>query len=466
MQFQIVDILLFLCAVIRLHSSQTSEIEIYDMKDFPESKISLHMPCEESNMFATKCMCHVKCTDKQCKNAVELCKKYADRGCSYVLKRKIGAKGIATLKRSPTVEELKSFSIDEYPTSMKDILTLEPWKSFQKKHKITGKPGILLSSLVNSNEDTKLVLNKIFHKNYQKRPKCYFNKTSDTFLNNNYKLQEFLSKGIALVALNYQTPHTLVNSLRTWNSSGLLDMVSERLAILNDPLPSELAMSLQHRFEVLQPKDIPKAQMAKPNVLTIGAAFYYSLRKVSSEFVLFLEKDFKMDTELSRLEIQRQLVTAAALLEQGAEIVRLVSKKYQGCGTFKACDHGGIHLRAVDPTNRMRNWYAFYCPGWKGTERLVDDCTDEPRFRCFSSWDSNWTLNAVLVKKSTMLNKKYLIPSSGSSLSIAEIGLNQYEKQDGFESAMGLGLKWMNWRVPVCISLNGLFLHEEIETAA
>lgn len=54
---------------------------------------------------------------------------------------------------------------------------------------------------------------------------------------------------------------TLVNSLRTWESSGLLDMVSERLALLNDPLPQEHAMALQHGFEVLQPKDIPHVKV-------------------------------------------------------------------------------------------------------------------------------------------------------------------------------------------------------------
>lgn len=50
---------------------------------------------------------------------------------------------------------------------------------------------------------------------------------------------------------------TLVNSLRTWNSSGLLDMVSERVALLNDPLPAEHAMALHFGFDVLQPKDVP-----------------------------------------------------------------------------------------------------------------------------------------------------------------------------------------------------------------
>lgn len=52
-----------------------------------------------------------------------------------------------------------------------------------------------------------------------------------------------------------------MNSLRTWNSSGLLDMVAERVAVLNDPLPQEHAMALQHGFQVLQPRDIANARV-------------------------------------------------------------------------------------------------------------------------------------------------------------------------------------------------------------
>jgi hypothetical protein len=60
---------------------------------------------------------------------------------------------------------------------------------------------------------------------------------------------------------------------------------------------------------------------------------------------------------------------------------------------------------------------------------------------------------------------QYYTPEFGD-LSIAEIGLKSYAKQDAFESTMIRGVQWMHWRVPVCISYEGLFLHEEIETSA
>ena len=40
--------------------------------------------------------------------------------------------------------------------------------------------------------------------------------------------KKFLEYGISLVALSYRSPMSLVNSMRTWKKSGLLDMVQEK----------------------------------------------------------------------------------------------------------------------------------------------------------------------------------------------------------------------------------------------
>lgn len=49
-------------------------------------------------------------------------------------------------------------------------------------------------------------------------------------------------------------------------------------------------------------------------------------------------------------------------------------------------------------------------------------------FHCYVfSWDSNWSLNAALMKRDTMLHKLY--PSSRGSKSMADIGLSHWDKQ-------------------------------------
>lgn len=91
-------------SIIQIRASAESQIETYNLDSFPKWKDALHMPCEESNMFATKCMCHIKCTDRSCDNARKICEKYeTNKGCKYMLIRMNGK--LATLKRAPLPEE-------------------------------------------------------------------------------------------------------------------------------------------------------------------------------------------------------------------------------------------------------------------------------------------------------------------------------------------------------------------------
>jgi len=100
------------------------------------------------------------------------------------------------------------------------------------------------------------------------------------------------------------------------------------------------------------------------------------------------------------------------MLRGGAEVVRLLSRKTKGCGTFKDCDHGGVHLNAADPLERTRNWFTFYCPGHPQTEALVKDClqtsssttdtrrsysSSTPTYRCF-------TRSVVMIDLSSFIN--------------------------------------------------------------
>lgn len=455
--------IIYLLLIISYKSNANDDIEVFRMEKFPKDKLALHMPCIESNMFATKCMCHLKCTSPNCDNARKICEKYKDKGCKYMLLRGQGIKMIATLKRTPSIDELKSFDISMYP---KTIASFEIWKNKNNiKNNIINNKKILIDNLVDKTKENNIINNLLKDQktiNNQYCGKIY--KNNDNSTNKKWK-KDFLSKSFGLAALNYHTPLSLVNSMRTWNNSGFLDVMNEKIVILNDPYVEEIAISLHHGFKIIEPKNILNAKMTKPNIVTIGAAFYYALEAIDSEYIIFLEKDFKMDTTLTIEQIKTQLITAAGMLDRGAEVIRLMSKKYQGCGTFKDCDHGGIKLKSEEMIERKRNWYSFYCKDKKDTENSVSDCTSDPLplYRCFTSYDSNWSLNAVMVKKSTMLNKKY--KSVNGMKSIAEIGLQNWQHQDGFETVMIYTHKWGHWKVPICISYDGLFIHEQIETS-
>lgn len=464
-------------------------IQVMRLQDFPNAGIALHFSCPESNMFATNCACHLRCKDvRACSDAVQLCEKYkSSHGCRYVLLRGGATNTIATLKRIPTKEETRMLDLSNYPSSRKQLHLSEHWTEVitnSKRRRASRGPlvGELIQSAGNEGQQLMNALINYNEQSYSNKPHCPGKDESSgasvggsSGKNQTWK-NSFLSSSISLVALSYQSPRTLLNSMRSWNDSGLLDMVSERIAILNDPFPQDLAIAASHRFRTVEPNEIPGVMLSKPNTLTIGAAFYYALKEASSKYVLFLENDFKIDSSLPKREILLELVAAIGMLDRGAELVRLLSRKHQGCGTFKSCDHSGINLRTDNMLDRRRNWFAFYCPSdtqvHTGLDKHMSTCLTGPEFRCFTSWDSNWSLNAILVKRDAMLTKQYPSDSGAggraklSYKSIAEIGLEQYSANDGFESTMSWGVKWMRWRVPMCISYNGLFLHEEIETGA
>jgi hypothetical protein len=229
---------------------------------------------------------------------------------------------VATLKREPNSNELKSFSLAKYP--MTDAAYSS--SSYSRNRDKKKNKNVNIAKIVKKFKLEKEFSNFLLQ---QKLP-AY----CGAAVNTSADVVSIGAHTIGIVALNYHAPLTLQNSLRTWNSSGLLEFADEKTIILNDPLPVEKALSVDYGLTVLEPKDIANARVRKENVLTIGAAFYYALALHKADYILFLENDFKMDTALSQQEIAMQLLRGVSLLERGVEIVRLQSKKGQGAHTL------------------------------------------------------------------------------------------------------------------------------------
>lgn len=85
------------------------------------------------------------------------------------------------------------------------------------------------------------------------------------------EISKFLQQTIALVVISYHAPRTLLNTLTTWKQSGLLSIVAERIAILNDPFPEEIAIALEFGFQILQPKDVVGSKVRCPDEYCVSA---------------------------------------------------------------------------------------------------------------------------------------------------------------------------------------------------
>jgi hypothetical protein len=263
----------------------------------------------------------------------------------------------------------------------------------------------------------------------------------------------------------------------SWRDSGLLSFVDERILMLNDPAPSEVALGLKHGFEVLLPSDIQKRigpqmpRQVKREVLTIGAAFAAACAVSTSTHVLFLEKDFAVAPGTSLDDVASELAAAVVAAKRGAAVVRLRSIQDQGCGTFRRCQDNRNMPQWNGRTTfeRRRNWWSFYCRDFQNNR--VADCASYAgsSMRCFSAWDSNWSLNAVLVDRMRALEEKWAYKrgrtngrfrSPGTSL--AAYGAATWQKQDGFEVGM-LKDDWGRTDMPICLSTRGLFAHVEVD---
>ncbi len=130
-----------------------------------------------------------------------------------------------------------------------------------------------------------------------------------------------------------------------------------------------------------------------------------------------LESDFALDSTLTAQRVFLEVLGAVGMLDRGVQLVRLSSRKNMGSYSFQSCDASKF-LISNDPNDvlyRKRNWFKFYCETKNQVvnNHKLDDYVAEclqrphPRYRCFTSRDSSWSLNACMVKKSSIMNQTY-----------------------------------------------------------
>jgi len=85
----------------------------------------------------------------------------------------------------------------------------------------------------------------------------------------------------------------------------------------------------------------------------------------------------------------------------------------------------------------------------------VQDCTNEPapRYRCYTSYDANYSNNAMLLSREWAIYKwRWFIEVAGCF----------WDQNGGFEVEW-LNQDWGQHKHPICLSYDGLFLHKEID---
>lgn len=494
--------------------------ELLQYSDPARLKLRLYdLPCEESEkhtcvslIFASALTfaagaCQFHCEDrKQCSRAVAVCEKQKDCKCVRVVDLVVKSRwrrryvvmnpsgDWATLKRLPNEVELmeqsgyEEIGWDQRQYALQESKLLKEGARLRRQYALVGGFGLAsanrslaVASTLRGDDSTLCGL-----------PAA---KASQWLVESAVARPHDLS--IALVALSYRSPATLRRSITSWLDSGLLHIVDERLAILNDPSPADLAICVRHGFDVRTPSSLVKAsntslfrfelKTVKHDVFTIGAAFAAALLAAKSKYILFLEKDFALDhPKRSNTDIIDELAASIAALRRGAALVRLRSVSDSGCGTFRRCQDDANMPNWKAPTTfmRRRNWWSFYCEDFSRPDSVADCArgANGIHFRCFTSWDSSWSLNAVILDRKHALETRWRIPKTGRhwrasrpnarrpyrsrfvgrGLTLAEYAAATWRDQSAFEVGM-LRDDWGKLRMPLCLSLRGLFTHVEVD---
>jgi len=302
-------------------------------------------------------------------------------------------------------------------------------------------------------------------------------------------MDEFLKKRIGILCVTHETPKSLRNSMESWKKSGLLDLVDEKILWVNsvEAKWGEHGIGREFGFRVIDPmfmawSKLPRdstylptshpsyghrmfksqehqdnyphpLMMMHDNSFTFPVSFYWGVQLAQSDFILVLEKDFAVDTDLTPDEMAVELWGAAYMMGvHGIPYIRMRSRKDLGTSGLPDCTRGGCgYTNGGNSWVRQANQFNFYNGGFT---QNVDDCLPKPRVRCYSNVDANWSNNAM------MLSKTWAVYTYRDLVDVAGF---MWNNNGDFEVEM-LNRDWGHTaQVNMCLMYDGLFLHKEID---
>ena len=182
--------------------------------------IAYDFPCAASEKHV--CACQVECKAPGCGNAAKLCSTIS--GCKYVSLSSDQA--WATLKRVPTAHELALLNIEGKDMGWDEVEAIK--KKHEAEHRASKAGSTMRGNFVDVSQ---AVLSDA--QQMPDSPLCGTHQSEPT----QAAMDRILDSKLGIIALTMRTPATLQNSMSTWKQSGLLDIVNEKIALLNKPLP-------------------------------------------------------------------------------------------------------------------------------------------------------------------------------------------------------------------------------------
>jgi hypothetical protein len=214
---------------------------------------------------------------------------------------------------------------------------------------------------------------------------------------------EVVRKKLAIAVVTWRAPLSLRHSLESWRDNGLLDLVDEKMIFINSPQQVDFDLAREFDFDVYTTEERDGNIMA-------GPALTYLVGNTSADYVLFMEKDFDLNS--AKAVTARELYLGMHLLSRGVDVYRL-----RGHNDYPAEGMPDCCTPATPPTCPFHsnwrsggyfgdhmNWLLLFCqkdPVESANGRLVQ-CTKEPAAPssfCFGSGDTNWVRAGTAQRK-------------------------------------------------------------------
>lgn len=125
---------------------------------------------------------------------------------------------------------------------------------------------------------------------------------------------EVIKKKLALAVVSWRAPKSLRNSMESWRAGGLLDIADERMIFLNSPTPEDVAIARDFNFDIYTTEERDGNIMAGPSLA-------YLAGNTSSDYILFLEKDFVLSAG-SKEEMMVEMYAGITHLARGVDVYR------------------------------------------------------------------------------------------------------------------------------------------------
>eukprot|EP00298_Acanthocystis_sp_HF-20_P001949 c12436_g1_i1.p1 GENE.c12436_g1_i1~~c12436_g1_i1.p1 ORF type:complete len:336 (-),score=121.54 c12436_g1_i1:225-1199(-) len=256
------------------------------------------------------------------------------------------------------------------------------------------------------------------------------------------------NRGSELTALilNWKTPRTLANTLRSYQKNGLFDYMNETVIFFQELTKEqeEKAKSYHNKIRVIG---------EKTNV-NIHWGIEYLVDNATTEYVLFLEKDWELIESPEMLA--EEIDAAIEIIESGvADVVRLRSRNNPGRDFYAKETYQG---KEDDVWHRQENlmcnfyhWIENF--DWRFPDKAVT-CWNNPLFYCVKARFCNWTNNPGVFKKSWW--KKYMSQYARKTA-------QEMKTWGNFESELNSVVEAWNGSPWVVAMGRGLFAHHEID---